>query len=120
MSAGSQETAQSLQLSKLAASIVSKKLAAEKPGQAKHAASDVRIRTLLALLARTVGEVPVTRAHHTLRRVQPLFLELLDVWEVATAAEAVKAATEAETFTTKIRETNFKTEEVGFCWLFSV
>jgi hypothetical protein len=104
--------AQSLQLSKLAASIVSKRLLAEKPGQAKFAAFDVRLRSLLALLASSCREGPVSRADQTVRRVQPLLLELLDVWEAVTTAEAAKAAAEAETFKTKVRETSFKSEEV--------
>jgi hypothetical protein len=101
-----------LQLSKLAASIVSKKLSVEKPGQARFAAFEVRLKTLLALLARMSGEGPVSRVDLTVQRAHPLLLELLDVWEAVTAAEAAKAAAEAETFKTKVRETSFKSEEV--------
>ena len=109
LSAGLHEATQLLQLSKLAASIVSKAVS-KQPGQAKPAASDVRLRTLLALLNRAGRGGRGTE--ESLRRVQPLFLELLDMWEAAMAAEAAKAAEEAETFKTKVRETSFKSEEV--------
>ena len=81
-------------------------------GAAKQAAAfDTHLGVLQALLHRLVADEAAVPAE-ALRKSQAVFLALLEAWEGVSAAEAAKAAEEAELFKTKTRETSFKTEEV--------
>lgn len=71
----------------------------------------LRISILLVLLSHCIQQhnLPSQRATRA-GLCQPIFARLLEAWERLSAAEAAKAAEEAELF--KVKESNFKSEEV--------
>lgn len=89
-------------LTQHAASLATQKA---QPQAAGPAALEARLRVLKLLLGKTLAGGSAAAA-----AADPLFRELLGVWEALTAAEAEKAEAEASLFKTK--ETRIQNEEV--------